>query len=88
MQESLVTISEKGQVTVPAEVRKFLGVSPKDKLTFVMEEGEVKVRAAKASLDDIYQSVPALSRHLTVEDMIAIAREEHAQHVAQEGLER
>ena len=37
------------------------------------------------SLDAIYRSVPALPNPLSDKEMAAIAREEHAAHVAQEG---
>jgi antitoxin PrlF len=33
------TISSKGQVTVPAEVRKRLGVKPGDRVEFALENG-------------------------------------------------
>ena|SRR6266516_895343 len=37
------------------------------------------------SLDAIYRSVPPLPKPLSDKEMAAIAREEHAAHVAQEG---
>ncbi len=37
------------------------------------------------SLDAIYRSVPPLRKPLSDKEMAAIAREEHAAHVAQEG---
>lgn len=34
---------------------------------------------------DIYQTVPAVKRQLSIGEMISIARAERAKHVAQEG---
>jgi AbrB family looped-hinge helix DNA binding protein len=38
-------VTSKGQVTVPAEVRRLLGLEPGDDLIFELEQGEVRVRA-------------------------------------------
>ena len=37
------TISSKGQVTVPQEIRKRLGLEPGDRVEFVVEEGRTAV---------------------------------------------
>jgi hypothetical protein len=39
-------------------------------------------------VDAIYRSIPALAHPLTDQDMTAIAAQEHARHVAQEGTDR
>jgi len=44
MKEIVSTISSKGQVTIPVEVRRRLGLSTNDKIAFVLEDdGEVKL---------------------------------------------
>ncbi|MHB8620147.1 MAG: AbrB/MazE/SpoVT family DNA-binding domain-containing protein [Chloroflexota bacterium] len=46
MKEILSTISGKGQVTVPAEVRRHLGVSTNEKVAVVLEDnGDVRLAA-------------------------------------------
>ena len=35
------TISSKGQITVPHEIRKRLGLEPGDRVEFVMEKAEL-----------------------------------------------
>jgi antitoxin PrlF len=37
------TLTSKGQVTIPAEVRKRLGLHPGDHVGFVVEGGEVRL---------------------------------------------
>lgn len=45
MKEIIATMTSKGQITVPAEVRRRLGLKAGDTLIFVMgEEGEVALR--------------------------------------------
>ena len=41
------TISSKGQITVPQEVRKRLGLEPGDRVEFVMEAGRTVVRPVR-----------------------------------------
>jgi AbrB family looped-hinge helix DNA binding protein len=36
MKETLATITSKGQVTIPAEVRRYLGVTTSDRIAFVV----------------------------------------------------
>lgn len=86
MREFESSVSPKGQITIPLEVRKRLGIKPKDKVTIHLERDIVTLTLSRSSLEAIYQSVPALPRSLTVEEMTEIAAEEHAQHVAREGL--
>jgi AbrB family looped-hinge helix DNA binding protein len=39
MKEIVSTVTSKGQVTIPAEVRRHLGVAQGDKLSFVISDG-------------------------------------------------
>jgi antitoxin PrlF len=42
------TLTSKGQITVPLEVRKMLGVRTGDKLVFESDEGGVRVRPVRS----------------------------------------
>ncbi|HEV2398610.1 MAG TPA: AbrB/MazE/SpoVT family DNA-binding domain-containing protein [Candidatus Sulfotelmatobacter sp.] len=42
------TISSKGQVTIPQEIRNHLGVTAGDRINFVIEDGAVVVRPARS----------------------------------------
>lgn len=43
MRELLATITKKGQLTVPAEVRRHLGIKRGDRVAFVMEGDQVRL---------------------------------------------
>lgn len=86
MKEYLSSVSEKGQVTIPLEMRKALGVKPKDKVAFKLEDNGIKLVPLGSPLESSFQAVPPLKKPLTDEAMSEIAAEEHAQHVAREGL--
>jgi antitoxin PrlF len=45
------TISSKGQITVPQEIRKRLGVEPGDRVEFVMEEGRTVIRPLRSEVN-------------------------------------
>lgn len=78
-------MSPKGQVTIPAEIRAILGLRPRDKVAFEVQEGQVLIRPARSTLDAIYRSVPALENPLTDKQMTEIAQDEHARQAAEEG---
>jgi len=50
MKESLATITAKGQVTIPAEIRRALGLKPRDKIAFILNQGEVKLEPSSSML--------------------------------------
>lgn len=79
------SVSPKGQITLPIDVRRQLGIQPKDQVELTVDEGVVKVVPLRSRLDAIYRSVPALPERLRDEDIGEIAWQEHAEHVAHEG---
>lgn len=86
MKEFLSSVSTKGQVTLPAEIRSRLGIKPRDKVVIVLDEEDVILRPAQVSLKAGFQSIPALKRRHSLDEMTEIAAEEHAEDVAREGL--
>ena len=45
------TISSKGQITVPQEIRKRLGLAPGDRVEFVIEQDRTVIRPARAEVN-------------------------------------
>jgi AbrB family looped-hinge helix DNA binding protein len=46
MKEIVATITAKGQVTIPAEIRRHLGVTTSSRIAFVVDDqGEVQLKA-------------------------------------------
>jgi AbrB family looped-hinge helix DNA binding protein len=58
---ALARVTTKGQVTIPAEVRKALDIGEGDDLLFeVVEAGEARIRVLKRRrLSDLYGALPA-----------------------------
>ncbi len=66
-----VTLTSKGQTTIPKKVRKFLRLSPGDKLDFVIEgEGRVLLRPATIDVLDLRGLLKRKgARRATIEQM-------------------
>lgn len=73
---STATLTSKGQLTLPKEVRTALGVGPGDRVDFVrMEDGNYAVMAATHSVKTLKGLIPKPKRPVTLDDMDkAIAR--------------
>lgn len=85
-QEYFSSVSPKGQITLPAEIRRLLGVNPRDKVAIVMRGETITVEKRETDLHSAYMVFPALKNKLSDREVTDIAREEHLQHVAEEGL--
>jgi AbrB family looped-hinge helix DNA binding protein len=65
MNESVSTITSKGQITIPAEVRRRLGLKQGDRVSFVLEDGHAIMKpkgSVVAATAGIFRTAaPALS---------------------------
>ncbi len=74
--EYISTITSKGQVTIPAAVRRALGVDTADKLVFRIVGGKVEIEPLPMSLDDAFGSVKPLNTPEDFAEIDRIAKEE------------
>jgi antitoxin PrlF len=77
-------VTSKGQVTIPAAVRKHLGVGTPDKITFVVEDdGHVALQPARFTLRALKGIVPAIPGRTTsdFDDQIEEAMEDEAARI-------
>lgn len=75
----VTTLTSKGQVTIPKEIRDELGLKPHDKIRFSFENGHVVLRKAYPSLEEVVGSLPPLG--MPIEEAIEQAKEERAQRL-------
>jgi len=81
------SVSPKGQITLPHDMRQRWGMKPKDTVTIrVFEDGHVAVLPKDASFLESYRAIPALHPPRTFEEIRAVAWEEHTQEVAHKGV--
>lgn len=77
-------VTQKGQVTIPAAIRKQLGLKPGDKVRFESDDGDIKITRATSRLIDGFGAVTPRSRP---EDFDAL-RAEFESGVAEEALRK
>lgn len=57
MDEYTATMTSKGQVTIPVEVRHRLGLRASDTITFTIVGDEVRIRSPRAALEAVLGSI-------------------------------
>jgi antitoxin PrlF len=81
MQEFETSVTEKGQVTIPQEIRRIMGLQPRDKVRFEVDGDVIKISRASSKLLQWFGSVTPMNKP---EDFQKI-REEFEKGVAEEG---
>lgn len=82
--EYIRTVTTKGQVTIPAEVRRLLEVKPGDQVVFRVNEGAVELEPVSVTLEDAFGAVVPRSRPENFAELREIAIEEHVSKVVEE----
>ena len=78
MKEITSTVTSRGQVTIPAEVRRRLGIKPHAKVSFVIDDaGTVRLIAEHSSLIEALRGAAgSLKTPMSYDEMLEIARED------------
>src|SRR5437762_5564514 len=78
MKEIISTITSKGQVTIPAEIRKYLGITSNDKIGFVIDdEGVVRLRVHRyPTIASLRGAAGRLNKPLSWQEIQKIAQED------------
>jgi len=67
---SEATMTSKGQITVPKDIRLKLGLRPGDRIRFLLEaDGRVRLMPAKRDVSELVGILPKPKRALSIEDM-------------------
>lgn len=80
MREIDSTLTSKGQVTIPAEVRRHLGIKEGDTITFTLdEEGTVRVKVPRfPTISSLRGAAGSLPEPRPWEEVESIAHEDRA----------
>jgi AbrB family looped-hinge helix DNA binding protein len=81
MREIITTVTERGQVTIPAEVRRRLGIKPHDKVVFAIDDSQVRLIPVSFTLESAFGSVKPLNTPEDFAELSRLAKEEHAAKV-------
>jgi antitoxin PrlF len=55
-------LTKKSQITLPKQVREFLGVKPGDQITFVIEDNSVKIMPVKSKIEENFGKVKPIQK--------------------------
>lgn len=78
------TITRKGQVTIPVEIRRLLRVAPHDRVTFVVEGDQVRLVRGESMVARTAGAAKSHEPPLTAEEL----REAAERAIAEEAVER
>ncbi|HLH60208.1 MAG TPA: AbrB/MazE/SpoVT family DNA-binding domain-containing protein [Ktedonobacteraceae bacterium] len=80
MRDYETSVTEKGQVTIPQEIRRIMGLQPHDKVRFEVDGETIKISRAPSKLLELFGSVTPINRPEDFQKM----REEFEKGVAEE----
>ena len=79
------TVTSQGQVTIPAEVRRTLGLAKRQKVTFLIADSRVELIPTRFALESVFGSVePLPNQSRDFDREIEEAMEDHADDVVRQ----
>lgn len=84
MKEHLTTMTRKGQITIPVEVRRAMGLRQGDKVAVVIEDGLARLSAVGSVIARTAGAVHSDQPPLSAEQLRDVAEEA----IAEEAMER
>lgn len=80
-EEYIQTVTVKGQVTIPAEVREAIGVKPNSQVTVRLQAGKVVIEPIEMTLEESFGSVKPITQPENFKALREAAFEEKADKV-------
>jgi len=85
MAEYVSSVTQKGQVTIPAHIRRVLRIKAKDMVSFTLVDGEVRLRPIQSRLLAGYGAVKPPTKPIDFKELRREIEEEVADEVLKEG---
>ncbi|RZD16852.1 MAG: AbrB/MazE/SpoVT family DNA-binding domain-containing protein [Candidatus Acididesulfobacter guangdongensis] len=83
---SVSTLTKKGQVTIPKEIRNILGIKEHDKVMFVKKDGDIILKHISGDIFDLRGSLKPIKEYEDFEKIRNIARKSAAKKIIEESL--
>ena len=78
------SITKKGQVTIPKEIRDALGLKERDKIIFIVKGNEITMRPLRGSILDLRGTVPPKQRPEDLEKVRPEVKRGRAKTIAED----
>jgi AbrB family looped-hinge helix DNA binding protein len=79
MLQSIIT--QKGQTTIPKEIRKLLNLKPNDKIFYIIEGRKVVLKPLHGDILELRGSVPSQTRPADFENILKTTRKKIAKKI-------
>lgn len=79
MKSYTVTITSSGQITLPAEIRRQLGVKPGEQVNVVVDDSHVYVKPVEFTLETVFGSIPPRHHPEDIDTLIQEAKDDLAE---------
>lgn len=85
MSITITTMTTKGQITIPKDIRDALGLKPQDQVQFILEEGRaLLIPMHRRSLAELRGALPATRPYPGVEEIREIVAKERGAELLHE----
>lgn len=84
IRQHITTVTQKGQVTIPSDLRKALDIKPRDRVAFDLVDGEVRLRPIQSSVLSSFGAVKPKRKPENFRKMRQEIEEEIAEDVSGE----
>ena len=78
------TITQRGQVTIQAAVRRLLGIRPHDRVLFQIENGAVRLSPEPFTIESAFGSVQPIHRPEDFEELTQTVMDAHVREALRE----
>ena len=77
-------VTQKGQVTIPVEVRRALGIKANDRVTFIIDQDRVCIAPIAESIETIFGAIDPIQRPEDFQRLRDTATEDHVDDIVRE----
>lgn len=75
----ILNLTGRGQLNLPVEAQRYLGINPESQLQLVLADGKAYLEPVSMSLEDVFGSIKLAEPGKDLDKIIEEAREEHVE---------
>ena len=77
-------VTQKGQVTIPVEIRRVLGIKANDRVTFIIDQDRVCIEPIAESIETIFGAIEPIQRPEDFQRLRDTAIEDHVDDIVRD----